>query len=176
MWLVLQALESGNELKREQAHSAELPIAQLTAIYVNSQKTKPPYARLYDFCLFKSEGESLIPPEICDTFLKLVDDNDIPSWAISLAPLDEIRKGKGNGRVMYPRLWMCRGLALIAPRLEEGVLTAGIVVAEDDHPFGEVEVWDVDTQKSHTLRIPENLPASTTEVAWDQAIAKEVLL
>ena len=131
---------------------------------------------MYDFCLFKAEGESLIPPEICDTFLKLIDDNNIPSWAISLAPLEEIQKGKGNGRIVYPRLWMCRGLALVTPRIEEGVLTAGIVLAEDDHPVGEVEVWDVDTQKSYQIQIPANLPASTTEIAWEQAIAKESLL
>jgi hypothetical protein len=153
---VFDALSTGLKLERERLHSEEEAIAQLTAIYFNSQKTKPPYLSRTDFYIYPPLEESSIPAEVCNTFLALVKEQILPSWALRLSPVEEIQKGASEKvGVAKVRLWMCRGLALICPNFEQEVLTAGLAIIDDDAPSGRVAVWDVDTNEEVLIWIPE---------------------
>ncbi|MBD2570050.1 hypothetical protein [Anabaena lutea] len=92
----------------------------------------------------------------------------MPSWVVRLSPFEEIEKAKDkDGRIASPRMWMRRGLALICPRVENGKLIAGMAIIDDNAPFGEVEVFDVDTNESHVIYVPEGIQeAYLLDVRW----------
>jgi hypothetical protein len=159
-------LSEGQKWEREQRHANELPIAQLVSVYANSQKTKPPYFKTSDFYFFAPEEECQVNQDVCATFLSISDDQLLPSWVLGLSPMEEIEKVKA-GRVAKTRMWMCRGLALICPNLDEGTLTAGMAVIDDNCPVGEVEVFDVDTGEGYMIRVPERFEeAYLFDVCW----------
>ena len=165
---MFQALSEGQKWEREQRHANELPVAQLVSVYANSQKTNPPYFKPSDFYFFAPEDECQINQDVCVTFLSISNDQLLPSWVLRLSPAEEIQKAKA-GRVSKPRMWMCRGLALICPVLEDGVLTAGMAVIDDNHPVGDVEVFDVDGDgdQSYMIRVPERFEeAHLFDVCW----------
>jgi hypothetical protein len=163
---VFQALSEGQKWEREQRHAYELPVAQLTSVYANSQKTKPPYFNTSDFYFFALEDECTINVDVCATFLAIANDQRLPSWVLGLSPMEEIEKAKA-GRVAKTRMWMCRGLALICPNLEEGTLTAGMAVIDDNCPVGEVEVFDVDSGEIYIIHVPEKFEeAYLLDVCW----------
>ncbi|QSJ14594.1 hypothetical protein JYQ62_22100 [Nostoc sp. UHCC 0702] len=167
IWLVLNALSEGRRLEKERLHHQEMAVAQLTSIYFNSQKTKPPYTRASDFYCFPLEEQSSISPVICNTFLSLCRDESLPSWALRLAPVDELQKGASDGgSTSKPRLWMCRGIALICPVLEDEVLSVGLAIVDDDAPSGRVTVWDVDTGEAHVVWLPKVDDVFVLEGVW----------
>lgn len=150
----------------ERLHAYEKPIAQLTTVYANSQKLEAPYYKSSDFYLFNVEGESEINVDVCATFLSISKDQLLPSWVLRLSPFEEIQKGAGKGRISKLRMWMRRGLALICPRLENGGLKAGMIVF-DDHPVGEVKVWDIDSREVHVISVPKKFEeAYVLDVSW----------
>lgn len=165
--LVFEALAQAQKLELERLHKMEMPIAQLTAVYGNSQKAKAPYFKTSDFYLF-APRESNFSPNTCATVLSLLEDKKLPPWALQLAPMEEI-EGGNQGNVTKPRMWMVRGLALICPSLNQGSLSATLALVEEDAPSGEVVVFDVDSGDEHTIFVPPHIVDEPyiLEVYWE---------
>lgn len=118
----------------------ELPIAQLTAVYANSQKTKPPYFSRDDFCLFRPRNNQ-ISPEVCSAIVVLVESNELPGWLFALLPdYQEIESG-AQGEPPEDAIWMAKGTALICPRYSASGVRAGMVVCENPGAY-EIELYD----------------------------------
>ncbi len=151
----------------ENRHAQELAIAQLVSVYANSQKASPPYYKPSDFYIFAPESDVKIAASTCITFLTLSNEQLLPSWALSLAPVDEIQKGGSKGgKICNPRMWMVRGLALITPKLRDGILMAGMAIIDDGAPSGETQVWDVDSGEVHTIWVPETNEPYLIDIQW----------
>lgn len=138
-------------------------MAQLIAVYVNSQKTKPPYYSAKDFLLFAPEIESGYSPDTANTFLSLSRENKLPPWAIAIAPVEEIRKAANDQPPRYPRALTCRGLILICPAIGLESVRSELVLADDDCPSGTVMMWDLDTGESFSLLV-EGVPEGEVEL------------
>ena len=155
-------MEYGKTFEKERSHRYELPIAQSTAIYVNSQKTQPPYSSPLDFCFFGSGDEGKIRSDVCDCFLNLSRDGLLPSWVLEVAPVEEIRKNTKGEKVTSVRAWMTKGLLLLLPTMSLSAVKVGMVLSNGEHTTGKTTLWDIDSKRSHDLIIPKNLePVST---------------
>lgn len=164
MTLIHEALANGEELEKRKAHFQELPIALSTAVYSNSQRTKPPYASHTDYCFF--QPLDLIPSEVCDCFLNLLDEEILPSWCLEFAPVDDLKKNARQAEVVRPRAWMWQNLVLLCPRIEGRVLTIGMAIASDEHPVGRTQVEDIDSGEVHTIIVPPKISGATTNARW----------
>lgn len=150
-------------LEKERSHRNELPIAQNTAIYVNSQKTKPPYSSPLDFCFFSSGDEGKVNSEVCDCFLSLSRDGLLPSWVLEVAPVEDIRKNAKGEKVTAVRAWMTKGLLLLLPKMNLSAVKSGMILASVEHPVGKTTLWDVDTKKAYDLIIPKGLESVSVD-------------
>ena len=149
-------------------HKYELPIARNTQVYVNSQRTKPPYARELDFCFFTPPDQALIPAETCDTFFSLVEDGTMPAWVIALAPVDELEKNKQDKPTQRPRLWMSLGLALIAPKSNGEYVNVGMAIMDAGSiKTGVVTVWDADSDEAIDVIIESTENSVETELCLE---------
>jgi len=164
----MSALEWGARLERERLHSSELPVAQLCAAFLNSQKLKPPYYGISDLCLFtpKSDG---IPSWVCDCFASLIDSEDLPSWVMELIPLSAILAGSASpGTAVKPRLWIAKGVALIGPRAVPGGIRAGAAVS-DGAVRGAVRLFDADNMSARTVIVPALSSGCYFDSFWEVA-------
>lgn len=124
----------------QELHLRELPIAQLTAVYANSQKTKPPYFSRDDFCLFRPRNNQLTP-EVCSAIVSLTESNELPGWLFELIPdYQEIELG-ATGEPPEEKIWMTKGVALICPKYSASGVRAGMVACETPGIF-EVDLFD----------------------------------
>lgn len=163
---MLQALEQGKQIEREQDHRKELPTALSTSIYANSQKTKPPYFSPVDFCFFHNPEESRIPSDICDAFTELSRDEMLPTWALEYAPVEDLRKNVKGTKTVRSRAWMTKGLIVVLP-VTSGNLVSGMAIASEDVPSGKITLWDIDTQEAHTIVVPPGTePGSNLNSKW----------
>lgn len=87
---------------------------------------------------------------------------------MGLSPVEELQKAVG-GVVTKPRIWMVRGMALVCPQLENGLLTAGMVVIDDNAPTGLINFIDIDSGQVHQILIPSKFEeACLFDVLWEQ--------
>lgn len=125
----------------QELHLRELPIAQLTAVYANSQKTKPPYFSRDDFCLFRPRNNQL-SPEVCSAIVALAESNELPGWLFEIIPdYQEIEINSTGTLPPEEKIWMTKGTALICPRYSASGVRAGMVVCEIPGNF-EVDLFD----------------------------------
>lgn len=173
----MQALDAGQKLEREALHKAELAVARNTQIYANSQRTKPPYANVLDFCFFTPPDAVRIPSSACDAFAELVAVDLMPAWAIALAPVDELRRGEKGQIVRKPRLLMCRGVALLAPHIMKDSLFVGLALLDDElvKPGDVVEVYDLDSPASYAIAVPDPMNAVESECYFELVSADKIL-
>lgn len=164
MSLIYEALANGEELEKRNAHFHELPIALNTAVYSNSQRTKPPYASEKDYCFF--QPVNLLPSEVCDCFQALIDEEILPTWCLEFAPVDELKKNRKEKVIAAPRAWMWQDLVLLCPRFEGRILTIGMAIASDEHPVGRTQIEDVDSGEVHTIIVPPKISGATTNAKW----------
>ena len=166
--MILDAVQAAEKLNREQAHRAELPIALNTQVYANSQKTKPPYFELQDFCFFRpQEVDSKIPSDVCDAIFEMANQRVLPGWALALAPIEEMEKGRRGNPVTKPRLWMARGVALILPRISGNSVSAGMALIDNELvQQGFITLFDVDSEESHKVLISSTSNACETNINW----------
>lgn len=151
----MDALKHGSKLQQEQLHLAELSLSTLTACFVNSNrdpKSGVP-AKPSDFWYFtpKDDGDKL-DPVAADTFFSLMADEKMPSWALAIAPVDELRSSRVNGSIPKFRAWMRRGVILIAPKISDGVVKVPLVIV--DGVEGRVAVIDADSGVVAEVFIP----------------------
>lgn len=147
-------------------YKQELPIAQLSAIYANSQKTKPPYYSPAELCIFTPK-EDKIPTVICNTFVNLAETMDLPVWALVLAPVSELESGANNKDIAKPRCWTSHGICLVAPQISAIGLKIGMALT-DGNKSGKVTVFDVDSNQSYEIVVPSDLKAGAyLDVVWE---------
>lgn len=139
-------------MSRQKAHLSELSIAQFSAIYINSQKTKPPYCSPKDFCLF-SASENKLPQDLCDIIISCKQDNLLPSGAASWLPWEDISVQKG--RKIFPkeslRILRTKGIWGIAPKIEGNFIFVPICVNFGN--FGRMKLKDPDSNICYLVEI-----------------------
>lgn len=154
VWLILQALDQGAKLQRDELHMQELGISSLCALFVNAnrdpKKGKP--AKPADFYRFK-DADNKLPAIACDAFFSLVDDRKIPGWAVGSAPLDELRRDRLFNPVRKPRALVGEGILLLCPRINDSEISAAMAIV--DSTGGIIEVYDVDNNQRYNVLIDE---------------------
>lgn len=157
-WLILQALSIGAKFQREQSHLDELGIATLTAVLVNCnrdpKKSEP--AKPSDFWYFtpQDEQEPRLDAVAADAFFSLVQSERMPSWCVAIAPVDRLREVRANGPVPKCRAWVKKGVLLITPRIEDGVVKVPLAIV--DGVAGSTSVIDVDSGATRQVIIPND--------------------
>lgn len=152
VWLILQALEHGAKLQRDELHMQELGISSLCALFVNAnrdpKKGKP--AKPADFYRFK-DADNKLPAIACDAFFSLIDDRKMPGWAVGLAPIDELRRDRLFNPVRKPRALVGDGILLLCPNIGDSQISAAMAIV--DSTGGVVEVCDVDSDQRYNVLI-----------------------
>lgn len=173
-WLIMDALKYGSKFQQEQLHLAELGISTLTACFVNSNrdpKSGSP-AKPSDFWYFTpkdGDGDKL-DPVAADTFFSLVSDEKMPSWALAIAPVDKLRSSRVNGVIPKSRVWMRRGVILIAPKISNGVVKVSLALV--DGIEGRVAVIDADSGVVAKVFIPN----AKKETFWQADVEFELVV
>ena len=146
--VVLQALEKGQQLRRQDAHLNELGMATLTSCFVNANRDpkKGKAAKPSDFFYFAG-GDSL-DPAIASSYFSLIPDKLMPPWAVHAAPLELLKQSKVEGVPPRKRRALIgKGVALFAPEVgEKEVFTDFAVFSNAD--WGWCTVEDVDTEET----------------------------
>lgn len=149
--VVLQALDQGQRLRRQDAHLNELGVATLTSCFVNAnrdpKKGKP--AKPADFFYFA--GSDALNPAIANAFFSLINDKQIPAWVVHAAPIDLLRQAKTDG--IHPkrkRMLLGEGVAIFCPEIEKKQIYSDFAIFNDAE-WGWVTVTDVDTEASYEV-------------------------
>lgn len=151
--VVLQALEKGQKLQRQDAHLNELGVATLTSCFVNAnrdpKKGKP--AKPSDFFYFA--GGDNLDPAIAASYFSLIPDKLMPSWAVHAAPLDLLRQSKVEG-VAHPkrRALIGNGVAIFAPQISKDEIYSDFAVF-NNADWGWSKLEDVDTGETFDVFI-----------------------
>lgn len=116
----------------------------------DTKKGEP--AKPSDFFYFKpiDDGEK-ISAVAADTFFSLVAEERMPSWAVSLAPVDKLRQHRANGNPASTKAWVKRGVMLIAPKLEGTKVKAGLALV--DGVSGAISLIDIDAGVAYKVLI-----------------------
>ena len=85
---VIQALLKGRELKREEYHSLEMPIANLACLTANinrdTKRQRKPY-QVKDFYFFSSKDADNAPDaEPAAAYMALLKSGELPTWTLSI--------------------------------------------------------------------------------------------
>lgn len=149
----------------------------------DTKKGEP--AKPSDFFYFKpSEDSEKISAVAADTFFSLIAEERMPSWAVSLAPIDKLRQYRANGNPATTKAWVKRGVMLIAPKLEGTKVKADLVLV--DGVSGVISLIDIDTGAAYKVLIENpksesywasdvNLPHVATQSAGISAALKHDL-
>lgn len=154
-WLILQALHYGAKLHQEQLHQEELGIATLSALFCNANRDpkKGEAAKPSDFFYHQPQREEeRICPTACATFFSLVADEKMPSWAVSIAPIEKLRACKELGVVSPLRALVARGVLLIAPKVEGQKILVPLALVDGIN--GALACRDIDSGETHKVSIP----------------------
>lgn len=168
--LILSALKHGEKIQSQKLHLREIAIAQLTAVYVNSQKTKPPYSTTKEFCHFWPKDEHY-SNEICQTILSLLEDNLFPDWAGNYIPIDQLGYRDRHFNVPKPRVLANPWIYILSPSIiendENNWLNAPLAFIEDRKDKKYAEVYDLDTNKSYTVKLPSITNLINRDIQWE---------
>lgn len=135
-------------------HLQELGIATLSSIFVNanSDPKKGEPAKPSDFFYFKPQDDSeKISAIASDTFFSLVAEEKMPSWAVSLAPVEKLRIARANGSPASTRAWIKRGIMLIDPHVVGTVVQVPLALI--DGVGGDLSLIDIDTGTTYKVRL-----------------------
>lgn len=146
--VVLQALEQGQKMRRQDAHMGELGVATLTSCFINANRDpkKGQPAKPSDFFYF-SQSETL-DPAIANAFFSLITDKKLPPWIVHASPIDLLRQSKTTGyHAKQNRLWLGNGVAIFRPEVNEKELFTDFAVFSGEE-WGWQKVTDVDTGKT----------------------------
>jgi hypothetical protein len=152
----MSALASAEELERERLHREELGIAGLTSLLYNIKRDPDKSEALSadSFCHFKPVNPDIPPATVCDAYFSLCRDFKIPAWAVSLAPIQQLRAGQRNGNVPMPRALIGEGVVILLPKLKGGKIHTPYAMV-DEGATGRVVVSDVDyPENQFTVLVP----------------------
>jgi hypothetical protein len=148
--VVLQALDQGQRLRRQDAHLNELSIATLTSCFVNAnrdpKKGKP--AKPSDFFYF-AQSDSL-DPAIANAFFSLITDRLMPSWVVHAAPIDVLKQAKTDGN--HPkknRMLIGKGIAIFCPDIGQKMYSDFAIFNEA--AWGWQKLTDIDSGKEYEV-------------------------
>lgn len=156
IWLILQAIEFGQKLTTEKLHHQELGISTLSALFVNANRDpkKGQPAKPADFFYFATGKDSgvRIPSKVADVFFSLSNDGLLPPWVLGIAPIDLLRKCRGNSTPGKPRAWIGDDILLILPRIEDEQVIAPLAIT--NRATGVCKLTDVDTGTEFYISLP----------------------
>lgn len=162
-------MKEGEELAREQLHLQELAIAQLTSVYVNSQKTKPPYTSPKDFCLFRP-SEQRFSPILCRVIKSLLREKKLPNWVIGWLPHDELTQGDTLPDHAVPvkhlRALMAPGVVIFSPNVTDNYIKFPLALIEGVQ--GSKRVYCIDTREHFDIEIPSVFDEFVLDEIWER--------
>lgn len=168
----MDALKHGSKLQKEHLHLGELGISTLTACFVNSNRDPKSgnAAEPSDFWHFTPKDDrDKLDPVVADCFFSLIADEKLPSWALAIAPVDQLRSSRVNGSIPTCRAWIRRGVMLVAPKISDGVIKVPLAIV--DGVEGEVAVIDADSGVVHQVFIPN----AKKETFWQADVEYELI-
>jgi hypothetical protein len=148
--IILSALDYGAKFQKSDLHLDELGIASLCALFVNANRDpkKGNPAKPSDFYRF-ADNDDKLAAHACDAFFSLVADKLLPSWALAIAPLEELRSQRKFDSFPRPRVWLADGVMLICPHFSGDRVFAPLALIE--HSGGIARVSDPDNDKIYDV-------------------------
>lgn len=105
---------------------------------------------------------------LCDAFAELLNEQIVPTWAVAIAPIEDLLKNKKGDKVPRPRLWMTRGIALFLPRYSSGSVFVELAVYDWSlAKTGLVTLWDIDSSESYEVLINNSSNDYETKISLD---------
>lgn len=161
----MDAIAANAKLRIEELHLGELGISTLSSIFVNANRDpkKGEPAKPSDFFYFtpQLDESEKISAIACSTFFSLISDEKMPSWAVSIAPVDKLRSNKSSKcAIPQCRAWMRKGVMLIAPIVQGDKAIAPLALI--DGVEGQISVIDIDTGTAREIFVAN----AKKEVYW----------
>lgn len=148
--VVFQALDYGQNFKRQDAHLLELGTATLTSCFVNANRDpkKGSPAKPSDFFYFSNSNP--INSAIADSFFSLIKDKLMPSWVVYASPIDVLKQSKGVSHPKKNRCLVGDGVAIFCPVIEDDEIYSDFVVF-NECGTGWRSVTDTDSGKQYEV-------------------------
>lgn len=164
--LILSALEHGEKILAQKMHLKEIGIAQLTAVYANSQKLKPPYFTVKDFCHFWPKDEHF-SFEICQNILSLIEDNLLPDWVLSYLPINELGHRDRSFTVKKPRAFANPWIYILSPIITENNWINAPLAFIDSPKEKNAEIYDLDNDEKYVVALPGSIDSINRDIQWE---------
>ena len=165
--MVLQALEKGVFLERQELHAQELHIANWKAMYINSKKERPPYVRDDDFYFFTPEETGPIDADTCAVIKKVLP--ELPPWTFGSLEMKLVLRDAPKGKLIKPYLFKAKGICIINPKIDKvnKWIEIGAVVVKDPTLRGKwVTVTDAETKKQYDVEVPRDFKGYEYRTGW----------
>jgi len=154
---------------QREAHYAERPIAQLSAIQLNklSSKKNTKKFSLMDLCLYATKEDRHLPKaKYGAAMLKARDNNIFPSWALFIyRELAQAASGAAPEQYIYS----CEDVVVLAPIIE-GTQLHGLVIAQET-ASNEIRQLTAPDGSTFTVQIP----AVNTKIIADEDMPLHIL-
>jgi hypothetical protein len=135
-------------------------LSVLTSAFYNSNRGKDSQpVKAEDFQHFGKILENMEPSKfsasLCKTFEALNKAGLLPPWAITIAPIDELRKGfSSTAAAHHPGAWIAPGVVILAPKVELDRLFSPLILV-DEIAGGWIQFYNIETQaKVERIEIP----------------------
>lgn len=157
--MVLKAYQELQQIQREAAALAELPVAQLTALLGNIHRdSKAPPFSTEQFCFYRDEArpDDGLSAEVAAVALSLRHEGRCPPLVVAAWP-KVLEAAKQDARLPEVRALVSDDQAVwvLAPRWESGNVRAGLVAVRGRHA-GVVELRELDRPLiRHRLKLPD---------------------
>lgn len=133
-------LGQGVEMRRQELHELEIPIAFLRKTLIQANSRNPSQVKVEDLFLFKSGGTDLaIPAEVCNIFFALSREDALPEWAHTFELVEQMRKHQNSAPLVYPRALIGEGIYILRYQVKAGAIHAAFVGAEACKEWTEVK-------------------------------------
>ena len=151
---VVDAIEGGQKLRREELHQNELPVANLASLTANlnrdpESKSKPFTAQ--DFSFFDEQEERNDGPDstMAAAYMSLVNARALPRWALfCFTQMEQSAKG---GKLPHQVAAQADGVLLLGPRFAGDAL-CGLLIA--DHSASGTKVKLEVEDQEYVILIP----------------------
>ena len=150
---VLSGFHKAQQLRREELHELELPVALNTAIYANSQKdpkSRQKPSTMFDFAIYKKVDANGPDSHYADCYMKLLKSGNLPSWALFC--YKEVASSATGSSPSSAYALIAEDVILVGPRQTELGIT-GLLIAQES-ASGQTRQLRSTDGTIHTLRIP----------------------
>jgi hypothetical protein len=166
---VLLAVQQANKLIQREAHYAERPIAQLSAIQLNKLSSKKNTKKfgLMDLCLYATKEDRNLPKgQYGAAMLKARDNSIFPSWALFIYK-ELAQAASGTAPEQY--ICTCEDVVVLAPTVE-GTHLHGLVIAQET-ASNEIRQLVAPDGSTFTVQIP----VISTKIIADEEMPLHIL-